>query len=1246
VDKDTPAERSAYLDSVCGQDYQLRARVEGLLRSHQQAGSFLEQPLFVDAAIVQPSPPGEQPGAVIGPYQLLEPLGEGGMGTVFLAAQSRPVQRRVALKVIKPGMDSAQVLARFEAERQALALMDHPHIAKVHDAGTTETGRPYFVMELVGGVPITRYCDEHRLTIRKRLELFVPVCQAVQHAHQKGIIHRDLKPSNVLVVEYDGKPVVKVIDFGVAKAIGPRLSEEPSLTEVGQVVGTLEYMSPEQAELNPLDIDTRSDIYSLGVLVYELLTGSTPLERQRLGQVPLLEVLRIIREEEPPTPSTRLSTTEGLPSVAANRSLEPRKLSGQVRGELDWIVMKCLEKDRSRRYETANALALDLQRYLADQPVQAGPPSAWYRFCKFTRRHKTGLVVAGLILLLLLLLGGGSGWVVLDRVARQAKLAGELELTLQRAELLQEQGRRAEALAAFEHVQRLANETNPDPELQLRLEALQGRLEADGQDLGFIAGFENLRLREQSRVNESENLFASMVAYPRIKKLLHQYGLDAGRTPISEAVTRIQGRPPVVQQQLQAALHECWRFAPAKDTVTRAWLAAVLNETDRNTWRRQVREALAAGHWSIIKRLACDVDTRRHPANFLLWVAWNLLSQDSRAAVDLFGRIQRDYPGDFWANHDLGIALSDNGQPGRAVRYYTAALALRPKNAGVFLNRANALQRAGESDAAIADYRQAIALAPGYARAHDHLGLLHVARGELVEGIKEHRMAIQSQPEYALTHENLGNALKALGQMDEAIAAYREAVRLKPDHAQGHFNLGLTLATHDRLDEAVTAYREAIRHQPEFVRAHYNLGILLQRKKRWAEAIAAYREVIRLRPDHGDAHYNLGLVLHDNQQMDEAIIEYRAAIRLLPELAEAHNNLGNALKSKSLWDDAIAAYHEAIKLRPELIRAHYNLGNALQARRRWDEAIAAYRAAIRLKPDFISAHYNLGIALQRKQEWDEAIAVYQKLIQIKPDHAQGHNNLGLAYKGKGQWDEAITAYRKALHFKPDLAQAHFNLGVALRQQGDFAGALAALRRSHELGAKDPSWRLPSAQLVRDCERLLALDARLPKVLAHEVQPADAAEYLALAALCRVYKKRYAAAARLYTDAFTASPKLADNPSTGHRYHAACAAALAGCGQGADAGPLDDQERARLRRQALTWLQADLVAWKKQLDREPGKAGPNVQRTMRHWQQDADLAGVRDAAALARLPEAERQPWQQLWNEVETLAHKTAGLKKY
>jgi len=389
LEKKTPQDRAAYLDKACGGDADLRSKLESLLESHEQAGSFLEAPALDVTVTFDKSPLTEGPGTVIGPYKLLEKIGEGGMAYVYMAEQERPLRRRVALKIIKLGMDTKQVIARFEVERQALAVMDHPNIAKVFDAGATETGRPYFVMELVKGVSITEYCDKNKLSTKERLDLFIQVCNAVQHAHQKGIIHRDIKPSNVMVTLHDGKPVPKVIDFGIAKATIQRLTEKTLFTKYAQMIGTPEYMSPEQAEMSGLDIDTRADIYSLGVLLYELLTGTTPFDAEDLRSKGYGEMQRIIRETEPLKPSTKLSTMgEALTGVAEHRKTNPDLLAKLVRGDLDWIVMKTLEKDRTRRYETVGSLAADVKRHLNEEPVEAGPPGATYRIGKFIRKHR------------------------------------------------------------------------------------------------------------------------------------------------------------------------------------------------------------------------------------------------------------------------------------------------------------------------------------------------------------------------------------------------------------------------------------------------------------------------------------------------------------------------------------------------------------------------------------------------------------------------------------------------------------------------------------------------------------------------------------------------------------------------------------------------------------------------------------------------------------------------------------------
>jgi serine/threonine protein kinase/Flp pilus assembly protein TadD len=397
LDCRSPDERLALLDSACRGDSGLRSQVDALLAANDRVGSFLEAPA-VKAALTYGEPAREAIGTTIGPYKLLEQIGEGGMGVVYMAEQQEPVRRRVALKVIKLGMDTRQVIARFEAERQALALMDHPSIARVLDAGATIAGRPYFVMELVRGTPITEYCDANNLSLRERLELFVQVCHAVQHAHQKGIIHRDLKPSNVLVTLIDGRPVPKVIDFGVAKATGQSLTDKTLFTNFTLMIGTPLYMSPEQAEMTSQDVDTRSDIYSLGVILYELLTGTTPVDQQRLRTLAFDEVRRIIREEEPVRPSSRISTLRSARTATdAARRNRLERLGRLVAGDLDWIVMKALEKNRSRRYDTANSLAADLQRHLNDEPVLARPPSSAYRFSKFARRNRVGILVAALV---------------------------------------------------------------------------------------------------------------------------------------------------------------------------------------------------------------------------------------------------------------------------------------------------------------------------------------------------------------------------------------------------------------------------------------------------------------------------------------------------------------------------------------------------------------------------------------------------------------------------------------------------------------------------------------------------------------------------------------------------------------------------------------------------------------------------------------------------------------------------------
>jgi serine/threonine protein kinase/tetratricopeptide (TPR) repeat protein len=957
------------LNEACGNDLELRQQVAVLLQAHARGEGILDQNQAGRSLSGIYESSVERPGGVIGPYKLLQQIGEGGMGTVFMAEQTQPVRRTVALKVIKPGMDTRQVIARFEAERQALAMMEHLNIARVLDAGTTggassgnrqtsdfpsdslgslsssATGRLYFVMELVNGVPISKYCDDNQLTPRERLELFVPVCRAIQHAHQKGIIHRDIKPSNILVTLCDSLPVPKVIDFGVAKATEQPLTKQSQFTQYGTMVGTLEYMSPEQAEMSPQGVDTRSDIYSLGVLLYELLTGSTPLSHQRIREAAYGEILRMIKEEEPAKPSTRLGESgSARASIAAQRHMDPGKLTKLMRGELDWIVMKCLEKDRNRRYETANGLARDIERYLHGEPVYACPPTATYRFRKFAGRHKAGVAIAGLILIFIVVLGSGAGWLVRDRAERLRAVEREIN----EAHQWQKHEKWPEALAAVRRaevlladlggnavLQKRVRDAHKDLDMVLRLEGIMHDLTAlESNPLGFDFA---------KRDNEYAAAF-------------REYGIDMEVLEPEEAADLLAGRD--IRPQLALALDawaEARRFALGLKDKSWNKLLAVACAADPDPWRVHVREALRNRNRSALVEAADQIPIGSVPPITLGLLARALKDAGAaKQAVILFRRAQRRHPNSFWLNFDLASALMSQKPPEmeEAIRFLSVALAVRPDSWPARAGLSDALRRLGKLDEAIAEISEAIELNPDDAASWIKRGKARHELRQYDKAIADYSTALSLDPVNVIALNHRGNSYHDLHRYDKAIADYSTALALDPKNALAWTYRGNSYHNLRQYDKAIADHSKAIEldsTNPWLLACrgstyHHDLH-------QYDKAVADYSRAIELDPNSRMGLNSLAWLLvtcADARFRDpnRAIVLSRRAVELEPKDGNQWNTLGVAQYRAGDWKAAITALTKSMELRKGgdsldwffLAMARWQLGDKEQARKWYEQA--------------------------------------------------------------------------------------------------------------------------------------------------------------------------------------------------------------------------------------------------------------------------------------------------------------------
>jgi serine/threonine protein kinase/tetratricopeptide (TPR) repeat protein len=1032
IDKGSPGERAAYLDQVCGSNPGLRQQVEALLAAHERLGN-ISVVTTVDEVTT------ERVGTVIGPYKLLEQIGEGGFGVVFMAEQTKPVRRKVALKILKAGMDTKQVIARFEAERQALAMMDHSNIARVFDGGATDSGRPYFVMELVRGQSLTEYCDQNNSPIHERLDLFISVCQAVQHAHQKGIIHRDIKPSNILVTLHDGVPVPKVIDFGIAKATGPQLTEKTLFTNFAQMIGTPLYMSPEQAEVSGLDIDTRSDIYSLGVVLYELLTGTTPFDKERLRSAGYDEIRRIIREEEPCKPSTRMSALDETATTASTkRGSDPKRLSRHFRGELDWIVMKALEKQRNRRYETASAFAADVLHYLNDEPVHACPPSAWYKFRKLVRRKKTALAMVACVFLALAAIAGSMGWAVRDRVARdhdqaarEEALDNEVERLLDEAGPLIEQGKWPEALDVVERADKLLTSAGrferPQRLLELREDLLMAqRLEdvyrepkPDLKAHMLTAAREGTEHTSHAQQDSAEEeFFWGRHQDARFYKAFQEFGIDLEALSPAEAAARI-GRT-CVPQALVRALDE-WspmrKRARGDDDAFWKKLLEVARQADPDPWRNQFRESLLQRNRPALEKLADSLPIREvSPATaYLMGHALNDLGALDNAMA-MLREAHRHHPDDFWLNDALGYFSKDFCRPPRyddALRYYSMAVALRPRSARTHFAVAEVLEEKGSTDEAIAEYSTTIEL----------------------------------EPKNVIAWNNRGHAYIELHQYDKALADFSKAIELNPNVADAWNGRGVVYCEFQQYDKALADHSKAIELDPMWAVAWYNRSVSYYELHQYDKALADLNKAIELDPKDVVFWFDRAKAYNELHQYDNAIADFSKAIELEPKNASAWNERAKAYNELHRYDKALADLNKAIELDPKDAMSWFYRARAYNGLHHYDKAVADFAKALELKPNDPVFQNDLAWYLAtcpeaKLRDPKRAVELAAAAVKARPEEATFWNTLGMARYRAGDWKGAAEALQDALKlfqgatgFQRGVGRSLFYLAMAQHQLG-------------------------------------------------------------------------------------------------------------------------------------------------------------------------------------------------------------------
>jgi serine/threonine-protein kinase len=1139
------------------------------------------------AHIVKPKsdamPPKEQTGDR---YRLDGEIARGGMGAV-LRGRDVDLGRDLAIKVLlEKHADRPEVVRRFVEEAQINGQLQHPNVVPVYDVGRFGE-RPFFTMKLVKGHTLAALLGERTDPSQDRprlLSIALQVAQAMAYAHAKGVIHRDLKPSNVMVGAFGE---VQVMDWGLAKVLaeggvadeeraGLAHQKEGTLirtarrtgstgsfgtqTEAGSLLGTPAYMPPEQANGDVSLLDRRADVFGLGAILCEILTGKPPYVgrsseeiRRKAANGDLADALARLDACE--ADAELITLTEGcLAPEASDRPKDAQEVTDGLSAYLNGVQERLHQAELARAAEVARAeeaQATAAQERKAREEAQS-------RAVAERRARRVTLALAATVLLAVTLGGGGWLWWKTDRDARQAALARDVNDALNQAIALRAKAKSAapEGAALFAQAREqssralaLVRNGLTDVALADQVRQLQAELDEEEKDRKMLAALEEARLAGAD--NQSAHRFPHERVVPLFEEAFRAYGVAVSESDPKAAAELIRQRPAPVQASIVAALNE-WEDL-AREPKHREWLRAVLEAAEPDdAWGRQLRAARAepdaVKRRAALEKMAASADPTKVPAAALFRLARHL---DPESQVALLRRAQAHYPADFWINQVLGVVYQERlkpPQPQEAVRFMSVAVALRPDSPGTRLNLGNALMRAGEFDESIACFKKAIELSPKYAYAYNCVGATLLDHKKDPDGaIPWFQKAIALDPAYAQFHVHLGHALAIKGQLDDAIASYRKAIELAPKS--------------DDTDGGMKA---------------------------------------RFAPSLGAIHGVLADTLAKKDQKDEAIVHYRKAIELDPNDGASHNNLGNMLKDKG-----------------EL-----------------DEAIAHFRKAVALDPKSTLRQSNLGSALHRLGKVDEALSAFQECIRLDPRSARAHDWVAFILVNKGDASGARPFAEKAVELGPKVAQAHWNLGRARMGVGDLDGAIASFKKALELDGKHSGASNDLAQ----AERQVAVRDKLTAYRNGGYSPANNEERLALVGWCQI-KKLHHTVAGLYAAAFTADAKLADDVGADHRYSAASHAALAAAGQGEDAAPLDAAARAKLRGQALDWLNADLAAWSRLLASGSPQARTAIVKSLSHWQKDANLAGLRDKEALAKLSAQEQMAFAQLWANVSALLQK-------